>query len=273
MIKENLNVLLVLVINMLYTFGDSVSSGFGFIEKGMPEKKARELSWPFLLSKNLNQELRDYTLPGCSNWSIARNIQRLPITSLDFVVIQWSSASRYEIGINDRFVYTDKKENPLYESIDKLEQNIDYRSKNICRSLISKTSDPVIKQYMNDTYTNFYNEQWSEDMFKVMLTSVCYTLDKIGCKYVMVDGWTNPCSNDIFNDIPQYVFRGTTLAHITRGFEGGIQLPNKEHGSQNEHMFLMELIEKKIKELYYSYNEDESCYIPELRKKYQLNTY
>lgn len=254
---------------MLYTFGDSVSSGFGFIEKGMLEEEARKLAWPYLLSKKLGQKLQDYTIPGCSNWSMARTIQRLPITSEDFVVIQWSSASRYEIGVNNRFQYNKLKQKNIFESVDVLQDNDGYKSKNVCRSLISKTSDPVIKQYMIDLYTNFYNEEWSEDMFKVMVASVCFVLEKIGCKYIMFDGWTNPCSNEFFKDIPQYVFRGTTIAHIARGFEGGIQLPDKRHASKEENLFVSELIEKKIKELYYSHNEDESCYIPELRKKYQ----
>lgn len=257
---------------MLYAFGDSVSSGFGFVEKGMSDAEARKLSWPYLLSQKFNQPLKDYTVPGCSNWSIARNIQRLPIASEDLVVIQWSSSSRYEIAVHDQFEYQKNTQNLVYESIDKLENNEDYKTKNICRSLISKTSDPTIKQYMTDVFKNFYNEHWSEDMFKVMFTSVCYTLDKIGCKYVMFDGWMNPCSEKLFTDVPQYVFRGTTVTHITRGVSGELQLPNTQHGSVEEYKFGTELIEKKIKELYYSHNEDESCYIPDLKKKYQLNT-
>lgn len=254
---------------MLYVFGDSLSSGFGFIEKGETTKEAKQKSWPNLLAIKINETLVDHSFPGASNWTIARKIQNIDFDENDIVIVQWSTNYRFEIGVNDKFRY-DKTENfGIYDNVDCLETESDYRVKTICRSLVSKTSDQNCKQYISDTFKNFYNEKWFDDMFKVMFNSVYHKLKNSGCKFILFDGWCKCCSDDLFLEFPEYVFRGTTVTHIVRGWEGNDQIPDKSHPNALENQFGAELFEKKIKELYYSHNEDESCYIPELRKKYQ----
>lgn len=258
-----------LEIDMLYTFGDSTSFGWGYMEKGMNVEDAKKLSWPTFLAEHLNQQLIDYSWPGGSNWRIARKLQGLELKPDDIVIIQWSSPYRLELGVSKDTEYCSTTENHQYKLVDCFEQDEWYRTKTMCQSLIDKTTDPTCRQLMETLFTSFYNFGWYNEMFKVMMSSAVYTLNKSNCKYLMFDGWMPSCHDHEFTEVKQYIFRGSTWANLARGIPGN-QCPNKSYPTENENRFLAEVLDKKIKELYYSYNEFDETYIPELLEKYSL---
>ena len=259
--------------NMLYTFGDSASFGSKFYLEGMSLDESKKRAWPYLLSKKLNQELVDFSFPGASNWRIARKIQNLDLKPEDIVAIQWTNSYRFEMGVTDEAVYNEEPnthedtESRLKKMLDCFEDDDGCRVKSMCVGLVDATSDPYVRQFMSMAYESFFSYKWFDDMFKVMLSSCCYNLDKSGCRYLMFDGWITPCYANEFRDIKQYVFRDTTLGNMKRGYSGTL-LPDKTYPNEMENMFAADLIYKKYMELYENQNEDESVYIPELLRKY-----
>lgn len=254
---------------MLYVFGDSMSCGSKFYLDGMSDEESRKRSWPQLLAKRLGEELVDHTYPATGNWRIARLLQSIDLKPEDIVIIQWSNNYRFEMGVSDDAEYQgiEKQDFRLNDYMDCFQQEDGYRTKAMCRSLLSKTSDPRSKHFMGMAFETFFNYKWFDEMFKVMFTSCCYKLDKVGCNYIMFDGWIPTCESSDFKDVKQYAFKGRTIGNIVRRVLGN-QLPDKSYPNDMENSFVAELLEKKYKEMYCNQNEDESVYIPELERKY-----
>ena len=254
---------------MLYTFGDSASFGSKFYLEGKSIEECRELSWPYLLSKRLGVELKDYSYPATGNWRVARILQGLDLKPEDIVLIQWSNSYRFEMGVSEgvECITAPEQKFRLNELLDCFQEEDGLKTKSMCLSLVNKTTDSIDQQFMSIAYERYFNYRWYDEMFKVMLTSCLYKLEKSGCQYMMFDGWIPACYPEDFTDVPQYVFRGTTMANLKRGYPG-TQLPDKSYPDERENMFFAELLEKKYKEMYCNANENENVYVPELLKKY-----
>jgi hypothetical protein len=79
---------------MLYTFGDSFTYGE---ELENPQTH----SWPSLVAKDLNSEVKNYSLPGCGNEYIVKRVMR-EVVELDsnhpLFLIAWTSCGRLEFS-------------------------------------------------------------------------------------------------------------------------------------------------------------------------------
>jgi hypothetical protein len=236
---------LVLETDMLYTFGDSMTFGWNFY-KEYTEEERKSITWPGLLSQNLGVELEDLSFPGASNWRAARILQSLPLTSDDIVIIQWSGFDRIEMGVNPNYEYKSTMfEDEKYKIVDSVQEDYGIRSKSMCRTILPHTTDEFSKKFMFHAYNTFWNEKWHHEMFKVMLTSSVYVLQKSGCKFIMFDGWMKHCDKDIFNDVPQYLFRGTTINSVVKEMCGIPQ--SLEYPTTEEHKVITELLQVELR--------------------------
>jgi hypothetical protein len=205
---------------MLYTFGDSMTFGWN-LYKEHTEEERKELTWPSMLAKQINSDYTDLSFPGASNWRAARILQSLPLTSDDIVVIQWSAFDRVEIGVNPYYEYkSSMSDDQKYKIVDSVQEDYGIRSKNLCRTILPHTTDPYTQKYIYHTYNTFWNEQWHREMFKVMMSSSLYVLNKSECKFIMFDGWMQHCDLDLYKDVPQYILRGTTMNNVTKSLSG-----------------------------------------------------
>jgi hypothetical protein len=80
---------------ILYTFGDSFTYGE---ELSDPQTQA----WPALVAKNINSELKNYSLPGCGNEYIVKRVMR-KVAAIDndqqqLFLIAWTSCGRLEFA-------------------------------------------------------------------------------------------------------------------------------------------------------------------------------
>ena len=145
----------------------------------MDEDTRRELTWPRKLASKLNVDVMDFSFPGASNWKAARILQSLQLSKDDIVIIQWSTFDRMEFGVNPNYQYeSSMDDNAKYKIVDGVQVDNGVKVKNMCRTLIPHTTDKYTKKFMYHAYNTFWNEQWHRDMFKVMLTSCCYVLNK-----------------------------------------------------------------------------------------------
>lgn len=238
-----------LEINMLYTFGDSMSFGWNLYQT-MSEEDRIALAWPGLLSKKLNQPLKDYSFPGASNWKAARVLQSLPLTPDDTVVIQWSAWDRFEFGVSQHYRYeSSMAEDNKYKIVDSVQYDDGIATKNMCRTLIPHTTDRDAKKFMFYAYNTFNNPAWHLEMFKVMMTSCLYVLNKAGCKYIMFDGWCKHCRDDLFTDVPQYILRDTTMNNVTKNLSG-VTEQDLGYGGPEQNQIIADTVYEHLEQIY-----------------------
>jgi|688.fasta_scaffold67677_2 hypothetical protein len=248
MISERKNVHLVLEIDMLYTFGDSMTYGWNFY-KECSEKERQSLTWPGILSQKLDMKLQNLSFPGASNWRAARIIQSLPLTEEDVVVVQWSGFDRIEMGVNPTYEYKSTMDiENKYKILDDTTEDYGVRTKNMCRTILPHTTDEYSKKFMFHVYNTFWNEKWHHEMFKVMLTSSLYALQKSKCKFIIFDGWMVHCDKNLFGDVLQYIVRGTTINSVVKEICG---LPQSlEYPSFEEHKVISDIIYENLEKIY-----------------------
>ncbi len=234
---------------MLYTFGDSMTFGWN-LYKSVSEEVRKELAWPGLLADKLGEEYVDYSFPGASNWKAARVLQSLKLTPDDIVVIQWSAWDRFEFGISDNHEYQSTlDENEKYKIVDSVQEEDGIKTKNMCRTLIPYTTDKDTKKFMYYAYNSFNNEKWHREMFKVMMTSCLYVLNKSGCKYIMFDGWCKHCDDGLYKDIPQYIIRGTTMNNITKNLTGTTE-QDLGYGDPRQNKIICDTVYENLERIY-----------------------
>lgn len=230
---------------MVYTFGDSYTWGWNFFIDAELKERRTELIWPNVISKKLNQPLTDFSLPASSNWRIARKLQSLPLTKDDIVLIGWTSPTRFEFGLADDYDIVPSHPDIHYRITDLNEFDGDIRTKRMSYHLMDSTTCPYAKQFMWHAYGPFNSEIWYREMFKVMFTSCQQILDKVGCKWLAFDVWCDQCDDIYFNDVENYILRGTNLLNASRGIPG--KETDKEYWSQEEHINVADLLIRELK--------------------------
>jgi hypothetical protein len=234
---------------MLYTFGDSYTWGWNFfIDADINEEQQKQLIWPSILGKKLNQPVTDYSSPASSNWRIARKIQSLNLTKDDVVMIGWTAPTRFEFGLADDYDIIPNHPDINYRITDYNEDDNGIRTKRMSYHLMDRTTCPYAKQFMWSAYGPFNSEPWFKEMFKVMVNSCENVLNKSKCKWLMFDVWCDQCDDDQFTDIPQYIYRGSHLLNASRGIPG--RKTDKEYWTKEEHIHISDMLANKLKELY-----------------------
>lgn len=222
---------------MIYTFGDSFTYGFNFSDKD------REKSvWPYFFSKKLNLPYQNLSIPGGSNWRIARQICNLDITKNDIVIIAWTLVDRFEFGVNENYKQPSIKKGRIG---DLLEENEGYKVKKFYSQLSTRTNDFNAKTFNDLAYSIYYNNRWFEEMFKIMFNSCVQVLLKKNCKWIMFNTWSNQLSYNYDEfDIPQYIFNKTNINSIIR------QNNNLDYWIVEEHQKVASLILEEYKKIY-----------------------
>ena len=237
---------------MIYTFGDSYMWGWNFfIDADINEDQRKELVWPAVLAKKLNQPLTDYSLPASSNWRTARKLQALPLTKDDIVLIGWTAPTRFEFGLADDYDIIPNHPDINYRITDLNEDDNGVRTKRLSYHLMDRTTCHYAKNFMWSAYGPFNSEPWYKEMFKVMFTSCQNVLDKAGCKWLAFDVWCDQCDDTDFIDVSNYILRGTNLLNASRNIPG--KETDKEYWSKEEHINVADLL---IKELDHGYSNN-----------------
>lgn len=230
---------------MIYTFGDSYTWGWNFfIDADISDAEQKKLIWPSVLSEKLNQPVTDFSLPASSNWRIARILQSLPLTKDDTVLIGWTSPTRFEFGLADDYDIVPNHPDIHFRITDMNEDHNDIKTKRMSYHLMDSTTCQYAKQFMWSAYGPFNSEIWYREMFKVMFNSCQNILDKSGCKWLAFDVWCDQCGDEIFNNVPNYILRGTNLLNASRNIPG--KDTNKEYWSKEEHINVADLLMKEL---------------------------
>jgi hypothetical protein len=230
---------------MIYTFGDSYTWGWNFFVDAELKDKRQSLTWPSILADKLNQQLTDFSYPASSNWKIARQLQSLPLTKDDIVLIGWTAPTRFEFGLADDYDIEPSHPDIHYRITDINDDDNGIRTKRMSYHLMDRTTCQFAKEFMWLAYGPFNSELWYREMFKVIFNSCENVLNRSGCKWLMFDVWCDQCDDDCFTDVPQYIFRGSHLLNSSRGILG--RETDKEYWSKEEHIHVADLLIKELK--------------------------
>lgn len=206
---------------MIYVFGDSITYGWNFLKNNKASTR-EELVYPHLLGKKLNQPVVNLSVPGNNNWHIARNIQKYNFTENDYVVIAWTDIMRLELGCSTKQLLGKGHILKIIESnkiktLDKFIVDADRfsfieKDEKICIRRISpgilehEHQDKDFFHFMKQLYLNYISEEFMEEMFTVMFSSVLHKLQNSKCKFVMFNSFSpvSKNNNELLN-IPQYI--------------------------------------------------------------------
>lgn len=229
---------------MIYTFGDSYTWGWNFFVHSELKEKRQSLTWPSIVANKLNKPLTDLSYPASSNWKIARQLQSIPLTKDDIVLIGWTSPTRFEFGLADDYDVIPNHSDIHYRITDMNDDDDGIRTKRMSYHLMESTTCHFAKQFMWLAYGPFNSELWYREMFKVMFTSIQQVLSNVGCKWLAFDVWCDQCDDSCFTDVPNYILRGTHLLNASRGIPG--KETNKEYWSEQEHVNVANLLIKEL---------------------------
>jgi hypothetical protein len=213
---------------MIHVFGDSFTYGHNF------DNSIREtLVYPTLISKHLNQPVKNYAIPGGSNWRIARQLESIELSSKDIVIISWTDVTRFELGVSENHYIPPIKKNAIGDLVE-YEDNL--ITKRFFEQLTERTTDNDAKIINNLVYTQFNNELWFEKMFKLMYNSCLYKLETSGCEWLMFNAWNTQCEQSYHKN---YIYSDTTMNTI---------IGNKhiEYWGEKEHQMVSKILLKHL---------------------------
>jgi hypothetical protein len=178
---------------MLYTFGDSFTYGKNHVGDTLledrpieKEEKRKSVIWPTLLAKTLNVNVKDFSYPAGSNWRIARQVQSIKYNKDDFVVVSWTTPSRFEFGVNESY---EIKPNTSFRLADYIENDNGVITRRFYQHLDERTKDKKAKILTEILYNEYYNEKWLCEMSKIMFHSTVNYLRQSNCKWLMFNTW------------------------------------------------------------------------------------
>jgi hypothetical protein len=226
---------------MIYALGDSFTYGVNFYN----DSNRLNYLYPHILSKKFNTQSLNLSNLGSSNWRSARLLQTLKLNPQDIVIIQFSSPTRFEFGVNpekNMAPVPPDKPGDLFE-VD-LENKL-LISKRFFYQLTSRTSDGDSKTFNSLAYTSFYNTYWFEEMFKIMYNSMLMVLIQSGCKWIMFNGWRPQVEKiGCFKFHKNYISPHSTMCYIIHHYN------ELEYWSKEEHEIIASKLEEYLNELY-----------------------
>jgi hypothetical protein len=172
----------------LYTFGDSFTYGYNFL----PDEELRKRStWPTKLSNLLDYELVDLSIPGGSNWRIARLISSMNFESDCLVVIAFSTHKRFEFGVNQQHEIPEvflKNGVPLVGDLVEIDGKL--LTKRFFPNLNERSTDIDAKIFSTIAFSEFFNAEWFSRMQGVNFNSIRHRLQKH--KWMAFNAWSKP---------------------------------------------------------------------------------
>lgn len=253
---------------MLYILGDSFSFGWNFWKA---KQNREELIYGYHLSKKLNEQLCNLSIPGGSNWRIARLIASLNLTKDDTVIVAWSGNNRSEIGCSkddfspiDRFfnTYGDKIFNSYLEEPADFFQYVEKTNNIYTRRLFSslftssirpgtptKVTNHAFKKFFDNLYAQFYSDEWYDEMFRVMFMSTVYKLKISECNFLLFNTYSNnyPTVAEEFK-LKEYLYGPCHNMTCQIRSLKEIDYKNIKYWDANEHVQIADLLYKNLTE-------------------------
>lgn len=230
---------------MIYFFGDSFTYGYNFLREGKADFK--KMIYPYFLSQKLNMPYKNFSYPGGNNWRIGRKIMSLNLTPKDIVIIAWSPAHRFELGVGENHItFLDKvidaeTYDPLYKkqydlTIEKeLSKLFDDSVLNVIikdddvytRQLLPTSPENKIKNHNfrslhKHFYTHFGTDEWLEEMFLQIFCACIYKLRLSGCKFRVFNTFRVPYERrkNSLLEIPEFIPNPyAEMTEFIRGFK------------------------------------------------------
>ena len=256
---------------MIYVLGDSFSFGYNFWQEQKLNRK--ELIYSHFLSQKINSPVKNLSVPGGSNWRIARILNNLELTENDYVIIGWSNNNRSEVGFNKSSLYPkDNIHTPddlettqlgTEDNISKIVYGFEKDNDIITAKLFPAlyhghghidviTNNPM-KQFVKLTYEHFYNPEYLENMFLVFFNSAVYKCLRSKCKFVMFNVYWNAKSTqcDLLN-IPEYFlgYDNNMTSFLRPNVKRKTGKWGLEYWTEEEQVKVADLIYNHLKELY-----------------------
>lgn len=237
---------------MLYTFGDSFTDFY-------PNRNT--LNWTKLLSNRLNTELINSGLVGCSNSFILKTIinKLEKIKKDDYVIIQISGPGRMDIPVSenefrtvyasDMGVYNDEiKKNKNYTwSIDQWKTIEDYFINFHSLGFTYKNDIELIRKISHFIYKNLTKNVILWNICSIGGETITEYNDNINRSYSIIEDVDN-----IWLDDPKIGW----IERIDQSDKSIYKQTNKQikdyHLSEDGHIWLSEIIFKKIKNDFYN---------------------
>lgn len=173
----------------LYTFGDSFTYGFNFL----PDDARRVSSiWPTKLSRLLGRELVDLSIPGGSNWRIARLIASIDFDDDDLIVIGFSTHTRFEFGVSLDHADVPPSKNKFGVDMvgDVVEIDGNLKVRKFFSELDKRSDDIDVKLFSAMAFSEFFNEEWFSRMQGVCFNSIQHNLRNN--KWLAFNAWCLP---------------------------------------------------------------------------------
>ncbi len=257
---------------MIYVLGDSFSWGYNFFLENIPNRK--ELIYSYYLGEKLNSEVKNLSIPGSSNWRIARVLMNLSLQKDDIVIIGWTVPSRLEIPVQNSSLLPNEIILTT-ETLDSVESNLHDNPNFFMSSFIEKDKDKnyltrrispthmykldqiknrKFKSFIESYYMDFYDVNYACDMFLVMFSACVYKLRISKCKFRMFNTFSVPTleDNDLVN-IPEF-FLGykKTMLDVLRPVRSKVYKSlgghDTEYFSIDEHKQIADILYNSLQE-------------------------
>jgi len=245
---------------MIYFLGDSFFFGWNFFyPKNISNRK--EIIFSGLLSKRLNQNYKDYSLVGSSNYRLCRLVNYLPIQPDDIVILGWTACDRIEIGIpkdrlmpNDIIVNYNEADDLDHLHWSKVYQVIEKTDDIYTRSLYptilkqeNNLTSPAYKALAKNLYQYASDKNYHEQVFKILFHSTVHRLRNVGCKFLMFTTWDIDLKDNSFLDIPEYLFYQSNMLDEVR-----YKNSKNKHKNINDYKYWNPSEHEKVSEITYN---------------------
>lgn len=256
---------------MIYVLGDSCSFGYNFWQEN---KNHQELTYAYHLSRKLNMPFKNLSLPGGSNWRVARLLSLLSLSSDDIVIIGWTAIERYELPtsktslspidkvfdtfddvffkkpIPPNFMQWVEKTNNLYT------RRLVFNSFNQQNIINNRNFEKLNKSLFKE----FFDVEYFQQMFFILFKSCLYQLESSNAKFLMFNSWTPVVRKDEDHkkeyNVKQYLYgpqscmtdtlRPTSPHVLYRSSVKG----GTPYWDENEHEQISNILLDKLKEFY-----------------------
>ena len=247
---------------MIYILGDSYSFGYNF---WMDNKPRKELIYGYHLSKKLNMPLTNLSVPGSSNWRMARLLSALSLNKDDVVIIGWSAIERYEIPVTKHSL------SPLDKVFDTYDQNffegpvppyfsqwVEKTNNLYTRRVVYNTfndQNTVLNrnfQKLNQTlFKDHLSLEYFNDMFCVLYKACLYQLKFSNTKFLMFNAWSSDVDEKSEYNIKEYLFGPkSNMTDVIRSENSKSKTKTASYWDENEHKQVAEILYTKLKEYY-----------------------
>lgn len=250
---------------MIYVLGDSFCWGYNFVVTKRPDRK--ELLFSHLLASKLNQNYKNYSIVGSSNYRIARLLNWLDIKKDDIVIIGWSGLDRLEIGVpKDRIMPNDvvvnvnnvdsfdgTKENS-FQIIEKTDNYYTRQIYPLMETHFDDITSPSCKRFVQAYYSYASDKIYHEQMFKkVLLKPTVDMLRTVGCKFLMFTTWDVMFTDTKHLDYPEYLLHDTNMLDEVRYKNSKLKHVRKGdyfYWTPEEHHKVTDILYNALKEKY-----------------------